>query len=271
MPGSSTVVIAREDLSIPGAYADSRQAPRDAKEIERRFFELVGKNRPDVIVLDLTGTNGKGIEAILKIRQKCAVPVLAVCDANDPHARDYRIAGAAECISAPVDIIRLNETILHIMRVTRPTQPHNAQSARKPETLAFAGMTFQPDKNMLSDRDGRSIKLTTSENDVLSHLLANAWTVCSRAEIGEILYGRHPPTSDRAIDVIVARLRKKLASLGGSGVENLMQTKFRRGYMLAADVATVAQPEVSPSRAFAARDSGRRRLPSEIAAAEFAE
>lgn len=257
MPGSSTVVIAREDLSIPGAYEDKPHAPGSAKEIERRFFELVGKSRPDVILLDLTAADGKGIEAILKIRQKCAVPVLAICGADDPRTRDYRIAGAAECIPAPVDIVQLNETILHIIRVTQATHTHDAKSTRKPEALAFAGMIFWPDKNTLSGPNGSSIKLTTSENDVLSHLLSNAWTVCSRAEIGEILYGRHRPMSDRAIDVIVARLRKKLVSLRGPSVENLMQTKFRRGYMLAADVSTVPQRDVSQARAVAARDGER--------------
>jgi two-component system OmpR family response regulator len=270
MSGSLTVVIAREDLSIPGASEDKRPAASDAKEIERRFFELIGKSRPDVILLDLTATDGKGIETILKIRQKCAVPVLAICGSGDLRTRDYRIAGASECIQAPVDIIQLNETILHIISVTQATYTRDTKSTRKPEALAFAGMTFQPDKNMLIGPNGSRVKLTTSENDVLSHLLSNAWTVCSRTEIGEILYGRHRPMSDRAIDVIVARLRKKLGSLCGPSVENLMQAKFRRGYVLAADVSTVPQLDISLTRAVAASDGERRLpLPPESSSAEL--
>jgi DNA-binding winged helix-turn-helix (wHTH) protein len=91
--------------------------------------------------------------------------------------------------------------------------------------------------------------------------LAHAWIVCSRAEIEEILYGRHRPKSHRAIDVIVARLRKKLVQLGGPPADNLMQTKFRRGYMLAADVAIAPRLDGAPAHSHAMRE-GERHSPS---------
>lgn len=251
MPGSSTVVVAREDLSIPGADEDRLPAAENAAEVERRFFELVRDSRPDVVVLDLSNSKGGGIEAILKIRQRCVVPVLVVCGADDPKTGDYRIAGAAECLSAPVDIILLNRTILRIKRVT---QPENANPVRQQEAVVFAGFAFRPEKNTLSHLTGAIVKLTTAEHDLLSHLVSRPWTICSRAEIGGILYGRHRPKSDRAIDVVVARLRKKLVSLAGSTAEGLVQTKHRWGYMLAADVSPVHRSDEAPVPPFAARD-----------------
>jgi two-component system, OmpR family, response regulator len=251
MPGSSTVVVAREDLSIPGADEDTLPAAKNAAEIERRFFALVRDSRPDVVVLDLGNTKGNGIEAILKIRQKSSVPILVVCRADDPKAGDYRIAGAAEYLSAPVDIVVLNQTILRIKRVTRP---ENGKATRHPQTVVFAGIAFRPEKSTLNDLNGAMVRLTTAEHDLLSHLVSRPWTICSRAEIGEILYGRHRPKSDRAIDVIVARLRKKLVSLIGPTAEDLVQTKHRSGYMLAADVSPVWQPDEPLVPPFGARD-----------------
>jgi two-component system, OmpR family, response regulator len=251
MPGSSTVVVAREDLSIPGADGDKLPAAGNAVDVERKFFALVHDSRPDVVVLDLSNTKGNGIEAILKVRQGCTVPILVVCAAADARVEDYRIAGAAECISAPVDIIRFNETILRIKRVTRP---EIAKAARHQGTVVFAGIAFRPEKNALSDLNGAMVRLTTGEHDLLSHLVSRPWTICSRAEIGEILYGRHRPKSDRAIDVIVARLRKKLVSLVGPSAEDLVQTKHRWGYMLAADVSLERPPDAPQAPPLGARD-----------------
>src|SRR5262249_39264700 len=121
------------------------------------------------------------------------------------------------------------------------------QPPPQPEAFAFAGITFRPDQSALSGPNGSSVKLTTSENDLLSHFLLRARAVCSRAEIAETLYGRHRPTSDRAIDIIVNRLRKKLVSLRGPEGEDLVKTKFRRGYMLAAHVSAEPQPDRFPA------------------------
>lgn len=251
MPGSSTVIIAREDLSIPGAETERGNALTGPIEFERRFFELVRENRPDVILLDLSRDKGDGIAAILKIRERCAVPILVVCSAGDARTEDYRIAGAADCISAPVDIIRLNEVILHIKRVTGQ---EGVKTVRPSKALSFAGVTFSPDKHLLSDGTGASVKLTTVEHDLLSHLLSRPWVICGRSEIAEMLYGRHRPKSDRAIDVIVARLRKKLISLRGPAAETLVQTKHRWGYMLAADVSPAPQADGPQTRLLRTRE-----------------
>jgi two-component system, OmpR family, response regulator len=243
MPGSSTVIVVREDLSIPGADEDKILGPGSA-EVERAFFELVRDSRPDVVVLDLSNSMGRGIEAILKIRHRFAVPILVVCRPDDPRTGDYRIAGAAECLPAPVDIILFNEMILRIKRLTRP---ENGKTARhQGQAVSFAGIAFQPAKNTLSGANGAVVRLTTAEQVLMSQFVSRPWTICSRGELGEILYGRHRPKSDRAIDVVVARLRKKLASLVGPSAEDLVQTKHRWGYMLAADVSAMRQPDEPP-------------------------
>jgi len=60
--------------------------------------------------------------------------------------------------------------------------------------------------------------------------------VCSRAEIAKTLYGSHQPTTDRAIDMIVNRLRKKLDQIDDVEGGKLIKTEFRRGYVLGSDV-----------------------------------
>jgi two-component system OmpR family response regulator len=232
MPGASTIVIAREDFSIPDGELGAREARRPT-EIESHFFALLRERRPDVIVLDLRNATLDGTVVIRKIRGRSDVPIVVIRDERDQREQDYRIAGAAECLPAPVDIIVLNAVIQKIMKI------YGAQRHRKvsqADTFDVDGMIFQPGQNILS-ANGANILLTTAENHLLLHFVSRPWTVCRRAEIAEIVYGKDRPASDRAIDVVVTRLRKKLTSLRGLLADSLIKTEFRTGYMFVGDVS----------------------------------
>jgi DNA-binding NarL/FixJ family response regulator len=136
MSAATTIIFAREDLSIPGAAEAADPAAPHIASVEARFFDLVGRSKPDVIVLDLSSA-ADSIDTIRKIRRRTDIPILVVCDPERSLQDEYRIAGAAGCIAAPIDIIRLNETIQKIIRVwgRGRTFPSSA-----PENYAFAGM-----------------------------------------------------------------------------------------------------------------------------------
>jgi len=54
--------------------------------------------------------------------------------------------------------------------------------------------------------------------------------------LAEALYGKHRPATDRAIDVVVNRLRTKLRTVSES-TEHLIKTEFRRGYRFVSDIS----------------------------------
>lgn len=233
--GASTIVVAREDLSIPGAAEVGNGAEKRGPDIETQFFNILRQHGPDVVVLDLTDTQGNGVSAILKIRHRSTVPIVVVCRSEDSLKREYCLAGAAECMQAPIDIMQLNQTVQQIIRLSRDSQSSPEQNLTQP--ASFSGMTLHPNENLLVGPDGATIKLTTSENTVLVHFVNNPWTLCTRDALAEVLYGTHRPNSDRAVDVIVTRLRKKIASLAGPAAQRLIKTEFRRGYVFVAEVS----------------------------------
>ena len=245
MGGAATILFAREDFSIPGG-AEIPGAAKNPGAVEARFFDLLRDSKPDVVVLDLSRSNGTGVDAILKIKRQSTTPILVVCDPEHESSGDYRIAGAAECIAAPIDIVQLNQTLQQIIRVTGRAKPAAGRAAN---AYAFAGMTFFPHQNRLVGSQNTPAKLTSSESRLLFHFTSYPWVLHSRAEVGEVLYGQHRPTSDRAIDVVVNRLRKKLVALCGPSGQHLIKTEFRRGYMLVADVSTVPIPDAAASGA----------------------
>jgi DNA-binding response OmpR family regulator len=144
MSSAATIVLAREDLSIPGAPETALPSP-DA--VQNHFFDVVSDSKPDVIVLDLSGTLRSGTDTILTIRQRSAVPILVVCNPAHSLTEEYRVAGAADCISTPVDVPFLNQVIQRILRVTgRGGVPAN----KPPAKLALAGMSPQTQHDLLA-------------------------------------------------------------------------------------------------------------------------
>jgi DNA-binding response OmpR family regulator len=205
-----------------------------ADTVQAHFFDLISRSSPDVIVLDFSRSPAAGANTILTVRRRTDVPILVVCGPEQPEIEDYRIAGAADCIAAPVDIVILNQTIQRIVRVRGRGRP---VSSRAPDNFRFAGVCFYPGRNLLIGPAGNNLDLTTSEARLLTHFVSRPWTLCTRSEIGELLYGPEHSVGDRAIDVVVNRLRKKLVLAGGIDAEQLIKTEFRHGYLLAADAA----------------------------------
>ena len=235
---ATTVIFARADLSIPGAPEISG-AGTNPLTTEARFFDLLRETKPDVVILDLRASSS-GVDAILKIRQQSSTPILVVCDPTDGLAREYHIAGAAECLPAPIDILQLNEALQKIERIIGRAKPDTMRSAH---TLAFAGMIFSPHQDRLTDGRGAAVKLTSLESRLLWHFASQPWIPHLRSDMAEVLYGRHRPASNRAIDALVIRLRKKMGSLCGAAGQKLIKTEFGRGYVFTADISMV-----TPSR-----------------------
>jgi DNA-binding response OmpR family regulator len=140
--GASTIVVAREDLSLPGAADAGNGAATTAAELEARFFNVVREYNPDVVVLDLTASQPNGTATILKIRRRTGVPILVACAPNDPLMREYCLAGAAECMQAPVDIMQLNQTVQQIIQLSKHSRAPTAAEPAPTQSIFFAGLTL---------------------------------------------------------------------------------------------------------------------------------
>src|SRR5438874_1270538 len=177
--GASTIVVAREDLSIPGSTIAIGNAVSSPADIEAHFFNVLRDHQPDAVVLDLRASPEQGIPAILKIRRLSGVPIVVVCGAEDPLIRGYCLAGAAECMHAPLDIVLLNQTVQKIIQLSKGAPAAAiAPEAGLLQTVSFAGLVLYPHENLLVGAGGASARLTTSENRVLLHFVSNPWMLC---------------------------------------------------------------------------------------------
>ena len=113
MSSSAKIVFARKDLSIPGAR-EKFSAKQRQSEIEAHFFQLMDENNPDVIVLDCDGASA-ATDTVLKVRRRTDVPIIVLCQPVGDLIEQYCDAGAAECISSPVELAALHRSIERII------------------------------------------------------------------------------------------------------------------------------------------------------------
>jgi two-component system OmpR family response regulator len=234
---TSTVVVAREDLTIPGAVEASGLDANDPERIENELFKTLEQNKADAVLLDLTDSRGQGVAAIRRIRRRSAVAILVVCRPEDTLAADYRRAGAAACLNPPIDLMQMKEAL------GQPDAP-NGRGMAPPfvsaaaEGVRFAGYVLRPRDNRLIGPDDTEVALSAMETRVLQHLAETPGIVWPAAAIAEAAQGAETGRGgnpDRTVGPVIARLRKKLTRLGGAEGQHLIKTQSGRGYMLAAE------------------------------------
>ena len=116
-------------------------------------------------------------------------------------------------MSPPVDLIRLKETLLPSTRQDA-SQPAVAAPG-EPDAVSFGGLVLHPRNKRLMGPRGGEVTLTEIEAGVLLHLAGTPGVIWPAKAIVASLEGARPSNADRAVPAIIARLRKKMGSLGG--------------------------------------------------------
>ena len=93
---------------------------------------------------------------------------------------------------------------------------------------------LEPARRRLLNPDGAEVPLTGGEYELLQVLVERPNRVLTRDMLMDLLRGRQAGPFDRAIDVAVSRLRRKLEDDGRN--PSLIKTVRGGGYVLAATV-----------------------------------
>ena len=107
-------------------------------------------------------------------------------------------------------------------------------SDEKQGLLRFSGWTLDLRKHELTSPKGTRVELSGAEYGLLVVLLDNPQRVIGRERLLELSRTRLGEASDRSIDVLVSRLRRKFAQDEGGAA--LIRTMRGTGYMFAATV-----------------------------------
>lgn len=185
---------------------------------------------PAAVILDLGLPDMDGMEMINRLRAGGPVPILVL--SARAHASDRIMGlefGADDYVVKPFDPREIVARLRSLLRRAAPAQPGEAEPRR--EVARFAGWRFEPESHRLVAPDGEESFLSTGEATLLAALLRAPKRVLSRDYLLE--HGGRDDTLDRAIDVRISRIRKKLTRPDGP---TLIRTVYGSGYMLTSSV-----------------------------------
>lgn len=180
----------------------------------------------DLVVLDVMMPGETGVELVESLRREGQdVPILMLTARGSPDDRIAGLeAGVDDYLAKPFDPRELALRIRTILRRATPP-PVPAEPAAGPVQLG--SRWFDPQRGELRGPEG-VVRLTGGEAALLAALAARPNEVLSREDIAEAL--GTPEAGERAIDVQVTRLRRKIEP--DPREPRFVQTVRHRGYVL---------------------------------------
>jgi two-component system response regulator CpxR len=197
---------------------------------------LEGLNRAlegsfDLILLDVMLTGMQGFEILRQLRRRSAVPVIMLTARTEHEDRIEGLnAGADDYLAKPFSPDELRARIQAVLRRS------GRGAALKTEVLESNGVRLHPTTRQVTC-DGEEIEVTSIEFDILEVLVKAAGRVVSRDDLTRNLYNRQANPLERALDVHMSHLRRKLEK-----GRTLIRTIRGVGYLFAAgDVGDVTR------------------------------
>ncbi|WP_244244073.1 response regulator [Marilutibacter alkalisoli] len=196
----------------------------------RQLREAVREADFDLVLLDLGLPDEDGLDLMRDLRRQWQGPVIIVSGRGEPVERIIGLElGADDYVSKPFDLRELLARIRSVLRRARPS----GEGGDSPG-FEFDGWRLDARARRLTRSDGGETELTSGEFDLLLALLQRAGQVLTRDQLMNVLHGHDAGPYDRAIDVQIGRLRRKIET--DPARPQLIKSVRGAGYLLAAPV-----------------------------------
>ena len=196
--------------------------------------DALARSTVDLVLLDLGLPGEDGFELTRQLRKRWNGALIIITGRGESVDRVVGLElGADDYVTKPFD---LRELLARVRSVLRRAPP-DASPREAPDHVAFEFCNFVlvPHSRTLRTNDGETIALTTGEYDLLRVLVEHPNRVLSRDDLMEHIHGRNAGPFDRAIDVQIGRLRRKVESDPAN--PELIKTVRGAGYLFSARVS----------------------------------
>lgn len=186
------------------------------KEVLQRLSE----HKIDVVLLDLVLPDEEGLRVLSKIKAHANIPVIIVSGKTDTTEKIVGLEmGADDYITKPFEMRELSARIKAVIRRGEnandaaaanhaPAAKADAPASR--DKISFAEWTLDRLQYQLFDKSGKSADLTAGEFKLLEALVMSPNRALTRDYLFELTREDEFEAFDRAIDIQIGRLRKKL-------------------------------------------------------------
>ena len=163
----------------------------------------------DLVMLDLSLPDENGLVLVRQIRARSDIPVIVLTKDN---SKEMRIAaleiGISDFVQKPFDPYELQLRIKNQLRNQKTDQVN--LKTKLGNQFKFGKYVLDIERRSLNTIDGRRVHLTPNEFNILSALVQRKNKVMSRSQILDVIDNGDDAPSDRAIDVYISQIRKKI-------------------------------------------------------------
>ena len=169
------------------------------------FCRAVEHELPDVALLDFALSHEECIALLRHLRIRSArVGVITIAAAGDATGRIIGLeAGSDDCVSKPIELRELSARIRSVLR-------RSGAAAIAPNLVRIGCRVLDTHRHVLLDDKGTEEPLAASEFDLLRLLIENPNRPLARDWLTKRSCHREPKSFDRAIDLRITRLRRKV-------------------------------------------------------------
>jgi len=183
----------------------------------------------DMLIIDVMMPGENGFDFTRHLRQTLTTPIMLLTARGDASDRITGLeAGADDYLPKPFEP---QELLLRVNAILRRT-PMESQQPSPPKNLHLGAFRYDISRSELW-QDEELIRLTSTENALMKIFAAQPGETMSRTRLVEALGQGNSTAQDRAIDVQVTRLRRKIEADPKS--PRYLQTVRGAGYMIVPD------------------------------------
>ena len=179
----------------------------------KRSLSILEQYRFCLILMDLNLPDGCGFELLENIRKKTSAPVIILSgEKNDNKKLKTFELGADDFLTKPYKpdllVARIKAITRRNSRSSEDIKPENTEHNLK--DLRFGVWKIDTYKFQLFDDNSNPAELSSREYTLLTYLIINADRAIHRQELCEAVKEENYKPTPRALDVKIARIRKKI-------------------------------------------------------------
>jgi two-component system, OmpR family, response regulator len=197
----------------------------------REMWDVLGAAPVDLILLDVMLPGQSGLDLCRALRTKSGVPIIMVTARGEETDRVLGLElGADDYIPKPFGRAELLALVRALLRRSSGVAGEPRAGATG-DHMNFGGWILDTRRRELTSPDGVVVDLSGGEYDLLLAFCEHPQRVLSRDQLLDLARNRHAFNgTDRSVDVMVSRLRRKLEPTDESPA--VIKTIRGAGYML---------------------------------------
>lgn len=174
-------------------------------------LEKLKENEIHLIILDIMMPNKDGIETLQEIRKDKTIPVIMLSAKSEDYDKISGLnTGADDYVTKPFNPLELIARVKSNIRRYVDFNRANVKSVAKTEKLLKTGTLEMNDETKKVTVDGKEIKLTATEYNILKFLLENKGKVYSIEQIYENVWNEESYGAENIIAVHIRHIREKI-------------------------------------------------------------